>query len=263
MKVLITGGGSGLGRALARYYVQRGAHVVVADIRLDRAEETLASLSGSGHLAALVDVASEASWAALRTRVDQHFAGRLDVLINNAGVASAGWLPQTAPEEWDRVISINLSSVYRGTRHFTPMLLAQGRGLILNTASFAALAMAPSTGVYGVAKAGVLAFSEILRAELVHQKIHVACLCPSFFETNLLESCAPGQERMRDTAQKLMRRSVLSADDVARIAVQAAEAGQFLILPHKESRHLWRFRRWFPEWYFRKVVDYAKRLSNG
>ena len=256
--VLITGAGSGLGRDMAIYYAQQGARVVVADLLVERAEQTLALLSAGEHIAVEIDVANVGAWNALASRLKTEL-GALHVLINNAGIASSGDFIDTTENEWDRVIAINLSSVQYGCKSMLPLMLSQRGGVIINTASFAGLAGAPDTGVYGVAKAAVLAYSEILRGQVFARGIHVACLCPSFFKTQLLESFSAGHDRMRKAASQLMERSELNATDVAKFAIDRAHAGEFLLLPHKESRSRWRMKRWLPELYFKKMLQMVKR----
>jgi NAD(P)-dependent dehydrogenase (short-subunit alcohol dehydrogenase family) len=276
--VFISGAGSGLGAALARRYADLGAHVIVADLNIERAQETLASLSGSGHSALQMDVANAIDWEHAVKHVQANYAG-LDVLINNAGIASSGDFLDTTQTEWDRVIAINLTSIQLGCKSFLPMLLkkrtslaeqatrqtslaeqaTRQRCLVINTASFAGLAGAPDTGVYGVTKAAVVAYSEILRGQVFAHGLHVACLCPSFFKTNLLESFAPGHDRMRKAANQLMEQSALNADDVARFAIDQAEKGVFLLLPHPDTRTKWRLKRFLPELYFKKMLKMLKR----
>lgn len=256
--VLITGAGSGLGREMAIYYAQLGARVVVADLLVERAEQTLALLSAGDHFAVEIDVAQVQMWTALAARLKSEL-GSLHVLINNAGIASSGDFLDTTEHEWDRVIAINLTSVQHGCKSMLPLMLGQRGGVIINTASFAGLAAAPDTGIYGVAKAAVVAYSEILRGQVYARGIHVACLCPSFFKTQLLESFSPGHDRMRKAASQLMERSDITATDVAKFAVDRAHAGDFLLLPHKESRTRWRMKRWLPEFYFKKMLQMVKR----
>lgn len=256
--VLITGAGSGLGREMAIYYASQGARVVVADLLIERAEQTVGLLSAGNHIAVEIDVANVQMWQALAARLRSEL-GTLQVLINNAGIASSGDFLDTTENEWDRVIAINLTSVQHGCKSMLPLMLGERGGVIINTASFAGLAGAPDTGIYGVAKAAVVAYSEILRGQVYARGIHVACLCPSFFKTQLLESFSPGHDRMRKAASQLMERSELNATDVAKFAVDRAHAGDFLLLPHKESRTRWRMKRWLPEFYFKKMLQMVKR----
>jgi NAD(P)-dependent dehydrogenase (short-subunit alcohol dehydrogenase family) len=256
--VVITGGGSGLGRELALQYAKAGARVAVLDLSAANAEATRALLPGDGHLALTMDVTQAPDWQRCVAQIQAEF-GALSVLINNAGVASSGDFLETSDSEWDRLLAVNLTSVQRGCKSMLPLMLGKPGALIINTASFAGLANAPDTGVYGVTKAAVVAYSEILRGQLFARGIHVACLCPSFFKTNLLDSFAPGHDRMRKAAAMLMERSELSAADVARFAIARAEAGEFLLMPHKDSRQRWRVKRWFPEFYFRQMLKLLKR----
>lgn len=259
--VLITGAGSGLGRALARRYASAGFAVCCADIRLDRAQETVDDLGGSTHWAAACDVGDEESMQLLQQTVAQRWP-ELDVLINNAGVASGGTLIDAPMEEWDWMIRINLLGVVRGCRLFAPAMVRRGRGMILNTASFAGLAGAPGIMSYGVAKAAVVALSEGLRAEMHASGVRVGVICPSFFRTNLTENFR-GNPKFAQVANKLMDQAAESADDIAAAVFNQANAGRFLIIPTARERWIWRLKRWFPEIYFRKALKVALARSKN
>ena len=253
--VLITGAGSGLGRALAQEYASRGDVVCCADIAVDRAEETVGLLAGQGHFAAHVDIASDESFNQLRELVNARFP-KLDIVINNAGVASGGGLCSATMAQWQWMLDINLLGVVRGCRTFVPDFIARKSGHIINTASFAGLAGAPNIMTYGVAKAGVVALSEQLRAEVVRDGVKVSVACPAFFRTNLLESFREdGGSGMRRAAQRLMEQSKDTAESVARNIVDAADRGDFMILPTRNEAARWRMKRWFPEFYFRKLMQ--------
>ncbi len=252
MNVLITGAGSGLGRALANYYAARGDPVACADIALERADETVAQLPGTGHFAVRVDVGDDASVEAMR---DQVFARwpHVDVLYNNAGVASGGTMLQADLTEWRWMLEINLLGVVRGCRAFLPRMLERGSGLIVNTASFAGLASAPGMMSYGTAKAAVVALSDQLRAETHSRGVGVSVACPSFFKTNLCENFR-GAEKFKEMAQRRMNASAVTADDVARTIAEAAHRGEFMIVPTRAERVRWRLKRWFPNVYFRQLL---------
>ena len=249
---LITGAGSGLGRALALRYAKAGCAVACADIVLERAQETLAMLSGEGHAAVAIDVGNDAEFDSLREVIDAEF-GPLDVLVNNAGIASGGAMVETTMDEWREVIEINLLGVVRGCRAFLPGMLERKRGKILNTASFAGLAGAPSIMSYGVSKAAVIALSEQLRAEVHGTGVSVSVACPAFFQTNLLQNWR-GSERMKGFATKMMKGGADTLDSVADRIFAATERGEFLILPTRHEPMRWRIKRWFPELYFRKLT---------
>ncbi|MBD8525239.1 SDR family NAD(P)-dependent oxidoreductase [Pseudomarimonas arenosa] len=250
-RVLITGGGSGLGRALAQRYARSGAAVAVVDLDRGRAEETVSLLGGDPHWAQQADVASDDSMQALAEAVQQRWGG-VDVLLNNAGIASGGPMVGSTMKEWREVLEINLLGVVRGCLAFLPGMLAQGRGQVINTASFAGLAGAPNIMSYGVSKAGVVTLSEQLRAEVIDQGIRVSVICPAFFQTNLLESWR-GDQRMKKFGEKMMQTSTDTLDGVADRVFEAAERGDFMILPTQREPMRWRIKRWFPKYYFKKL----------
>lgn len=259
--VVITGAGSGLGRALAQRYAAAGHPVACADIRADRAEETVALLGGAPHAAFHCDIADDASMAALAAAVLARFP-RVDVLVNNAGVASGGSMLDASLDEWRWMLDLNVLGVVRGTRAFLPAMLSAGRGRIINVASIAGLAAAPGIMSYGTAKAAVVALSEQLRAEVLDRGLTVHAVCPAFFRTNLTENFR-GDPRFRALADKMMDRARESAGDIAAEVFRQSEAGSFLILPTSRERWMWRVKRWFPEIYFRRLVGAARRHLQG
>ena len=251
-RVLITGAGSGLGQALALRYAKAGDRVACVDLSVERSEVTRQMLAGSGHLALAADVGDDQAMERLREQVDGHWAG-VDVLINNAGIASGGPMVETTMDEWRRLLEVDLLSVVRGCRMFLPGMLAAGSGQIISTASFAGLAGAPNMMTYGVAKAGVVALSEQLRAEVEHKGIRVSVICPSFFRTNLCDT-AIGSEKVKTLAVKMMDASPDTLDSVADKVFAAAEHGRFLIIPTRDEPMRWRVKRWLPELYFRQMT---------
>jgi NAD(P)-dependent dehydrogenase (short-subunit alcohol dehydrogenase family) len=256
--VVITGAGSGLGRAFARLYAGRGARVACADLHPERAIETVAMLDGGGHLALQVDVGDDASVEAMAAAVHQAF-GAVDLLINNAGVATGGGVVESAPEDWPWVININTLGVVRGCRAFVPRMRARGRGHVLNIASFAALAGAPEIASYAVSKAGVVIVSEGLRGELYGSGVGVSVACPAFFPTRLLEDFRCPGEQNRRLATRLMQASSETAESIAQALAAGVERGRFLLIPTRRERMLWRLRRWLPEFYFRRLMRMIAR----
>lgn len=260
-RVLITGAGSGLGQALAQRYARAGDRVACVDLDAARAELTRAALHGSGHLAMVANVASDEAMEQLHELVAREWGG-LDVLVNNAGIATGGAMVDTTMAEWRNVLEINLLGVVRGCRLFLPGMIAAGSGHIINTASFAGLASAPSIMSYGVSKAAVVALSEQLRAELHASNIKVSVLCPAFFRTNLLESWQ-GNPRLRDFADRMMETSPDTLDSVSDAVFAAVERGEFLVLPTKREPMRWRLKRWFPGFYFKQLLKLARARPAG
>jgi NAD(P)-dependent dehydrogenase (short-subunit alcohol dehydrogenase family) len=258
-RVLITGAGSGLGRALALRYARQGARVACVDLHAERAEETRSMLAGEGHLALTADVGDDISMGRMAEVVKQAWGG-LDLLVNNAGIASGGAMVDTTMEEWRRVLDINLLGVVRGCRAFLPDMLADGAGHIVNTASFAGLAGAPSIMSYGVSKAAVVALSEQLRAECAARGVKVSVLCPAFFQTNLTQSWL-GNPQLKGFADRMMQNSPDTLDSVADACVAAIERGQFMIIPTRNEPMRWRLKRWLPETYYRRLLAMVKQRS--
>jgi len=257
-RVLITGAGSGLGRALAQRYADNGALVACVDLLVERSEATRGALTGSGHLALAADVGRDDAMEQLQESIFRQWGG-VDVLINNAGIASGGAMVETTMAEWRQMLEVDLLSVVRGCRLFLPGMLAAGRGQVISTASFAGLAGAPGVMSYGVAKAAVVALSEQLRAEVGHKGIRVSVICPSFFRTNLCDT-AIGSQATKAIAVRLMDSAPDTVDSVADKVFAAAEAGRFMIIPTRREPMRWRLKRWFPELYFRMLLKMTSKL---
>jgi len=256
---LITGAGSGLGAAMAKRFAAGGWQVLVTDQDADRAADVCAGLSGNGHAAQALDVTDDAAWQALEASLDPD-PGRIDVLINNAGVATGGMLGETSLEDWRWVLDINLMGVVRGCHHLVGRLRRQGYGHIINVASWAGLAGAPGIASYGTAKAGVVALSEMLRAELAPSGVAVSVLCPAFVATRLTDTMRAPDERYAERVRRWMERSGVGADDVAETVWQAVARPRFLLLTHAETRWPYRLKRWFPELYFRLLMRQMRKI---
>ncbi len=259
-RALVTGGGSGLGEALVQRLVDEGWSVIVADRDAERAA-TVADALGEQALPLTMDVREASDWAKAEELVVSTFGG-LDVLVNNAGVATGGTLEESPIEDWQWVTDINLLGVVRGCRQFAPMMRRQGSGHIVNVASFAGLAGAPGINAYGTIKAAVVALSEQLRAELAPCGVSVSVLCPAFFRTRLMEDFrSPNAEDDRRRVLRWMETSGVTAADVADQVYRALLRPRFMILTHGNTRWAWRFKRFFPELYFRMVRRTAERMA--
>ncbi len=256
--ILITGGASGLGEAMARRFVRDGWAVIVADIDPARTEAVAAEL-GESAMPLTMDVTREEDWQRVREAVIGRF-GHLDVLINNAGVAVGGTLEETSLDDWRWVLDIDLMGVVIGCKTFAPLMRERGRGHIINVASYAGFAAAPNINAYGTAKAGVIALSEMLRAELHEAGVNVSALCPAFVTTRLTETMRAPDEGYQKRVKRWMEKSGVSADDVAGVVRRAVDKPRFLLLTHRDTRWLWRFKRWAPELYFRTVMRQVRGM---
>lgn len=255
-RVFITGGASGLGRALAERYARAGARVCIADVNEPRASETLTALTSGGAAEAdfiRCDVTKEEDLLSARERLEQRWGG-VDVVINNAGVAQSGAIEDVPLDDWRWILEINLLGVVRGCRVFTPLFKRQGSGHFVNVASMAGLLDVPFMSSYNATKAAVVSLSETLQNELAPDGIHVTVACPSFFQTNLGESLRTTDPGLRIAMDKLLARSQITAKDVAEDIFRAVEDKRFYVLSHKEGRRAWLLKRLLPRERYTAII---------
>lgn len=259
---VVTGAGSGIGQAFAVELAARGGRVVCSDVQLVRARETVAMVKAAGGEAWAVrcDVTALADVEALAAEAERRLAGPVDLVVNNAGVGAGGLgIGETPIEDWRWVLDVNLWGVIHGCHVFAPRLRALGRGGIVNVASTASFAAAPRMGPYNVSKAGVLALSETLASELSGTRIAVTALCPTFVKTNIARDgrISEGSQRM---AERLMHWSGLSAQRVARDALDALDRNQLYVMPQIDAKLIWRLKRLAPAGYGRSL-GWLNRLA--
>jgi NAD(P)-dependent dehydrogenase (short-subunit alcohol dehydrogenase family) len=185
---LITGAGSGIGRAAAELFAAEGAAVAVVDLIADAAEETVAKIKADGGralaLAANVAVAAEVESAVARAADE---LGRLDVLFNNAGVNSAGSVADATEDDWDRCFAINAKGTFLCSRAAVPHLEVAGGGAIVNQGSVAGLVGVPNFAAYCAAKGAVVALTRSMAIDLAGRRIRVNAICPGTVFTPLME----------------------------------------------------------------------------
>ncbi|MBL8517730.1 MAG: SDR family oxidoreductase [Betaproteobacteria bacterium] len=259
--IAITGGGSGLGKALSLLYAARGWNIALTDISEPRlgavANEIL--MAGAEVYAGQCDVRCDDPVREWVNGAAERF-GRIDVFVNNAGVAGAGSLEQTSFEDWAWMLDINLMGVVRGCKAVAPLMRRQGFGHIVNVASLAGIASAPMMASYNVAKAGVVSLSESLRADLSGTGVGVSVVCPSFFVSDLASSARTSNAEQHRIVSKLVNKARYSADDVARIVADDVAAGKFMILPQSDARFAWWFKRLTPERFHHWVVKRSRGM---
>jgi len=252
-RIVITGGGSGLGRALALEYARAGWRVAVLDRNREAAEEVAREVEDAGgkSLALACDVTNAAAVAHAATAIGRGWHG-VDVLVNNAGIAGSGTVVDTPEEDWRRIMEVNLFGMVAVCRAFLPGLIRAGSGHIVNIASAAGFVSAPGMAAYNVSKAGVISLSESLRVELAPHRIGVSVACPSFFRTKLLDDFS-GSEESRQFALRLMEKSPLTAEDVARQIRRGVRKREFMLVPHADARRILVLKRFAPELFFAAV----------
>jgi NAD(P)-dependent dehydrogenase (short-subunit alcohol dehydrogenase family) len=230
---VVTGGGSGIGRAIAQELAARGARVLVTDVDDERAATVATEIRDAGGSAVpqRLDVAQADDFVAARDRALAEF-GSVDVVVNNVGVMAAG-RPEVIPvEEWQRVLDVNVLGVVRSNEVFLPLLIEQGRGHVVNTASATGiLNYSYDRGPYAASKAAVVMISEGLFLYLRQYGVGVSCLCPTGVITNIVEQIRFFGEQVPLRAPDF---PVVEAHVAGERVADAIERRQFLVLTADE-----------------------------
>jgi NAD(P)-dependent dehydrogenase (short-subunit alcohol dehydrogenase family) len=242
---VITGGASGIGRAMAMDLARRGLNLALADVEagpLARTAEEVAAL-GVSVLPVRTDVSQRDSVLALATAVHRRFEA-VHVLCNNAGVAVGGPLQDARHEDWQWLIGVNLWGVIHGVEAFVPrMIAAKQGGHVVNTASMAGLIASQSLGIYNTTKYAVVGLSETLAKDLRDSGIGVSVLCPMGVQTNIRASTrnrpsALGGPAEARTGPELVGRYI-APEDVSAMVMEAIAHNRLYIPTHYEGREFW------------------------
>ena len=248
-KVLITGGGSGIGRETVLAFAREGAHVIAVDIGEASVRETarLVEAVGGTCEAHTADVSSESAMQALAEKV--HAAhGALDVLVNNAGIGASGRFLDTKIETWDRVLAVNVRGVLMGCHVFLPPMVARRKGHVVNTASMAGYFPSPDLPIYTASKYAVLGFSEALRIDLRDKGIGVSAICPGVINTNIVATTvAEGDSaRWQAGAVAFYKKRNYGPEKVAKAILGAVRHNRAVVPVSPEAWIGYYFKRWFP-----------------
>lgn len=265
LRAVVTGAGSGIGRAFALKIGRRGGRVVCADIEQDRAEETVALLrqAGADGCAIAADVASMASMQSLADAAAAYFGEAPTLVVNNAGVGAGGTrIGDTPLEDWQWVLGVNLWGVIHGCHVFMPMLREAGFGGVINICSTASFAAAPTMGAYNASKAGALAVTETLAAECAGSAIKVTAVCPTFVRTNIVRDgrIEAGASAL---AGQLMEKWAFTPEKVVAQSLRALERGQLYVVPQMDAKVIWRAKRLLPSLYTRGAGQLNRLLGRG
>jgi NAD(P)-dependent dehydrogenase (short-subunit alcohol dehydrogenase family) len=268
--VVITGGASGNGRAMAAELVHSGAHVVIADIEGAEAgaEALEPSVADGGSVTGRVLDVTDAD--AFRSVVDEVISrfGRLDLLLNNAGISLGGPTHELTEAHWRRVIDVNLQGVVNGVLAAYPRMIEQRSGQIVNTASGAGLVAPPFVAAYAATKHAVVGLSTALRPEAALHGVKVNVLCPGAVETAILDRPPPADLPVGKSAPvtareylAVVRQRPVPADRFARLALRAIAADRGVIVVPRAARSLWYLHRLSPALTLRATGFLAKRVD--
>ena len=244
---IVTGAGSGIGAALSRALVEAGTHVVCADLDLDAASNVAASCVGPGSARAVaLDVTDAAAVSALVDSVVAD-AGALDVMFNNAGISIGGETEELTLDHWNSIIDVNIRGVVHGVHAAYPVMVRQGTGHIVNTASMGGLMAAGLLTSYVMTKHAVVGLSLALRSEAAAHGVGVTAVCPSAVDTPILDKGAVGRFHGRDYFLK--GQGVRRPLDPAVLADQVLHAvmeNKPLLVTPSTARIAWRIGRLSP-----------------
>jgi NAD(P)-dependent dehydrogenase (short-subunit alcohol dehydrogenase family) len=249
---VVTGGASGIGRAMAQRFAREGMKLALVDIEAGALERATADFEAAGAevFPQVVDVSDADQMDGLAQAVLDRF-GAVHVVCNNAGVASGGAMWELSTADWEFVLRPNLWGVIHGVRVFTKHLIAQDEGHIVNTASLAGLVSVPGVGPYNVTKHGVVTLSETLHSELaaLGSKVGVSVLCPGFVNTRLWDSERNRPDELQNadeapTVEEQQAAEMLKAlivggtpvDPIAEHVLDAVLQQRFYILTHEGSQ---------------------------
>ena len=203
-RAIVTGGGAGIGRAIAQRLADEGARVLVADLDADAAGTVAAELGGDAR-GRRVDVTSEDDVAALVAAAVEAWGG-LDVMVNNAGVGVAGPVTETSGEDWARIMAVNLTGTFHGMKAAIPAMRESGGGSVVNIASVAAVVGVKDRAAYSASKGGIYALTRAAALDHLEEGVRINCVCPGTVDTPWIGRITAGYEDPADARAQMQAR---------------------------------------------------------
>lgn len=250
---IVTGGASGIGKAIGEELAGRGCEVVLADRQLELAEEVARGIRDRGGRArgVALDVRERVAFERLAQATVEK-SGRIDFLFNNAGIAVGGEMSDYEPADWDEVFDVNIKGVANGIHAVYPIMIAQRSGHIVNTASVAGLVSAPGSGSYTASKHAVVGLTKALRIEAERHGVRASVLCPGAIRTPILTGGKFGRMRFAGaTASDLLfhweRVRPMAPEALARATVDAMLRNEAIIVLPRWWKAIWWLDRLSPE----------------
>jgi NAD(P)-dependent dehydrogenase (short-subunit alcohol dehydrogenase family) len=219
--VIITGGGSGMGRAAALMFSRNGANVIVADLDQVMGEQTLVEIKKGGGNESIFVKTDITKAADAKRCVDEtvHHFGKVSCLYNNAGINPVGDVVSTSEEDWDRVLDVNLKGMYLMSKYAIPEMKKAGGGSIVCTASIDGLIAIQNEAAYIASKGGVIALARSMAVDFAKDNIRVNCICPGAIRTPLLEKFVRDNPTMTDPSVGHALGRIGEPEEVARVAM--------------------------------------------
>lgn len=259
---LVTGAGSGIGKATALQLASHGARIVVTDIDERRVAAMKAELGDRCAFDRVVDVANRDAMRSLADDVHRKL-GALDVLVNNAGVGHSGGILDTPLEDWDWVVGVNLWGVIHGCHFFVPKMVDSGRGgHVVNIASAFGLGAGPGVAPYCTTKFAVVGLSESLRGELEPHHVGVSAICPGLINTDIINRGRFADEKRRGGIAKTFETRGRSPDAVAKAVLHAIEKNVAVVPVGAEAWVGWFGKRLAPG-LTAKVAQRVEKMSRA
>jgi NAD(P)-dependent dehydrogenase (short-subunit alcohol dehydrogenase family) len=233
---LVTGAGTGIGRATVMLLAQEGASVVAQDVNADTVQETVQLIEQAGGEAVSIggDVTSRADAEAMVKKAADTY-GRLDVLFNNAGIWRGGTILDISEEDWDRTMSVNVKGIYLVSRYAVQHMMRQASGSIINAASVAALRGSPMSAAYHASKGAVLLLTKCMAVDFGRYGIRVNCICPGIIDTQMADQLLTYRSLGDDDRKQALLETYEERHPVGRFGQPAEVAKVVLFLASDES----------------------------
>ena len=244
--IFITGAASGIGLAAARHFAGKGWFIGLSDVNVSGLDAAHRDIGRDDAMCAMLDVRDRDDWAKALGRFAEATGGRMDALLNNAGIARYGWFEEVSPEEADLQVDVNIKGVINGAYAGLDLLRATPGSRLINVASCAGLSGSPRLAVYSATKFAVRGLSESLDAEFARFGVEVRCVMPWFVETPILDSgSARGNQAIRDAIQA-GGHPVYTPEEAAEVIWQAAHGPELHYVVGKMGKNLRFASRFFP-----------------
>jgi len=262
--VIVTGAASGIGRALSQELARRGASVILADINPSPVEEAVGTITKADHKAETF-VLDVSDYDAVEKMVADTIAryGRLDYLFNNAGIAVGGEVRDCSIDDFRNVINVNLFGVVNGVAAAYPLMVKQGHGHIINTASLEGLIPVPATVSYVASKYGVVGLSNALRIEAVDLGVKVSVVCPGYIKTPIFQTSKIIKIDRDKMLKSLHERFGITPEACAQIILRGVQQNRAIIVVTGLARVLWTLQRISPaliRWMMRRDLRKSRKV---